>query len=383
MMMSSISRRGLMQLALCLSIGLQPAHANPARDRQQAALEVAAAQVVREQGLPGLAVAVVRRDGSVVAAAAGFADRETRRRMTPQTLSLGASTGKTYVGALAVVLAGEGKLDLDAPIAGWLDDRPWFSRLPNASTITMRSLLDHTSGLADHVFLEGFGKAFVERNARDPDRAFTPEELVQFVLDRPPLGPVGSKFAYSDTNFILAGLVLERAGKAPFYRQVAARFLAPLRLQQTRPSDTRWLPGLAAGYMKPNNAFGLPAKSLQAGRLVFNPRSEWTGGGFATTAPDLARWAFALFAGAALTPAERATLLQPGPVPVEAGESRYALGVGLRPDGGGYGHSGGMPYYSAQMGYLPKRQLAFAIIVNTDDFDRAAAEKLLLDAVSP
>ena len=88
---------------------------------------------------------------------------------------------------------------------------------------------------------------------------------------------------YYDTNYILAGMVVERAAGRSLYEEVAARFLKPLRLGRTIPSDSHVLPEVANGYFENRPV-------IVGGRFRLNPQWEWAGGGFASTAEDLARW---------------------------------------------------------------------------------------------
>ncbi len=105
-----------------------------------------------EHGFPGATAAyVLLPDGATGVAATGFSDLETKTPMTVRSRMLAASIGKTFVGATMVALAREGCLDLDAPLSRYLSQRPWFTRLPNHASITLRHLLNHTSGLTDHV----------------------------------------------------------------------------------------------------------------------------------------------------------------------------------------------------------------------------------------
>jgi D-alanyl-D-alanine carboxypeptidase len=219
-------------------------------------------------------------DGAILVAAAGWADLEAGTPMTPRARMPSASIGKTYVAAAAVALAREGVLDLDAPVSRWIGDRPWFARLPNRDAITLRHLLTHSAGLADHVHRERFA-ADLARRWREPDNPFPPEALVAYVLDLPPLFEAGTGWAYSDTGYILAGLVIEAATGRGWYEEITTRFLAPLDLTLTSPSDRRRLAGLVAGYTTTDNPFGFPAKSVDAaGALAWHPGIEWTGGGW-------------------------------------------------------------------------------------------------------
>jgi D-alanyl-D-alanine carboxypeptidase len=319
-------------------------------------------------GLPGITAAYQLQDGTTQAFGSGFADRELDLPATAETRMMSGSTGKTFVGALAVTLAHDGKLGLDDPIQKWLGDEPWFARLPNARSITLRMLLNHSSGLRDHVFSEAFGTALLDL---DPERKFAPAELIGFILDTEPLFAPGQGYSYSDTNFILAGLILERAGGAPYYEQIEHRFLYPLGLTQTAPSPGRIHPGLAQGYLDPKGPLtGLGATTLDRGVFRFDPGSEWTGGGLVTSPRDLVRWACALFGGRATSAQALAAML--GSVAPKSGEPGrnvgYGLGVGKGAGDFGpeYGHGGWFPGYRTSFAYYADHGVAVAVQTNGD-----------------
>ncbi|HDP80659.1 MAG TPA: class A beta-lactamase-related serine hydrolase [Spirochaetes bacterium] len=317
---------------------------------------------------PGATAAYILPDGTVEVCAAGLADRELTLPMTPRTRMLAASIGKTFVGATALSLAREGVLDLDGPIEKWLGSSPWFSRLPGGGGITLRQLLTHRAGIANHVDTEGFKRAFRERR-RTPDAPLSPEELIGFVLNpEAPRTPKG-RFHYSDTGYILAGLVIEAAAGRPYYDEVNKRFLAPLRLTLTSPSDRRDIPGLAAGYCSPENPFGLPAKTtLRPGLMAWHPGVEWTGGGLVSNPGDLVVWAKALYEGRAMKGDYLDMLLDAAPVESHSGKS-YGIGVAVQENGffgTTWGHSGWIPGYCSSMRYYPAYGVAVAFQINTD-----------------
>jgi D-alanyl-D-alanine carboxypeptidase len=150
------------------------------------------------------------------------------------------------------------------------------------------------------------------------------------------------------------------------------------------PSDRPHIAGLSQGYAGPQNFFGGWDTMVGAdGRLMFNPQMEWTGGGVATTALDLARWARALYAGDVLDAATRAEMLRG--VPARLGpNAAYGLGVILRPTplGASYGHSGFFPGYVTDMMYFPEHRLAVAVQVNTSAQGRAPRTAALLVALA-
>ena len=281
-------------------------------------------QLCRDVGFPGATAAYLLPDGQCGVAAVGEAEEETRM--------LGASVGKTFVAATVLALANEGKLSLDAPIANWLGERPWFKRLPNHATITVRHLLMHTAGLPDHVRCERFASLL-------ESEVFSPEALVELILDQPPLFPVGEGWAYTDTGYILLGLIIEQVSEKSYYAQLKERFLEPLGLTQTAPADCKEFAHLAVGHT--------------ASTLSWNPPFEWTGGGIVTHPKDLVVWAKELYEGRAFEGEYLEEMLKCVP----AGENRwYGAGVTLSDqgeDGKVYGHAGIIPGYLTSMRYYP------------------------------
>lgn len=322
-----------------------------------------------QYGFPGATAAYVLPDGTVGVVATGMADVEAKTPMTVQSRMLAASIGKTFVGATAIALAQEGMLDLDAPISRYVGDRPWFSRLPNHANITLHHLLTHSSGLPDHVHLASFATA-VSRHWQEPGNPFPPTSLLEFVLDQPPLFAPGTAWAYSDTGYILAGLVIEAATGRHYYDDIQTRFLTPLGLTLTSPANRRWLPGLAAGYMAADNPFGLPPKTTTAdGVMAWHPGFEWTGGGLVSNARDLAVWGAALFGGQAMPGDYLDDLLQAVSVSPDSDDVQYGSGVGIYrsgPFGPVYGHGGWIPGYSSSLRYYADYDVAIGFQINTD-----------------
>ncbi len=349
-------------LAAAIALSL-PAAADPA-----AAFRDALEALHAEHGFPGATAACVLPDGSVLVAATGLADVDAGRPMRPDDRMLAASIGKTFTGAMALALSREGRLGLDDPLADWLGEEPWYERLPNHDTITLRHLLRHRSGLPDHVYDEAFGAEFARRLATG--RLFAPRELIGYVLDDEPLFPPGEGFAYTDTGYVLLGLVIEKAAGESYYEAVARRFLEPIGLAQTSPSDRRDLAGLVPGYLAADNPFGLPAKTLtDEGLLVFHPGLEWTAGGFVSTSRDLAHWGAALFGGDAMPGDYLPLLLASAPIDPSRPAVRYGLGVAEFRDGhfgDAYGHAGWIPGYSSSLRHYADHGVTIAFQVNTD-----------------
>ncbi len=317
---------------------------------------------------PGATIGFVLPDGRSSSVATGLADRESKITLKPSDRMLAGSIGKTYVSAITLQAVQEGKLRLDDKIERWFKKDAWFKRLPNANDITLRMLMNHSSGIPEHVL----NKEFIAAMKKDPDRIWKPEELIAYILDAKPLFAAGQGWSYADTNYILVGMIFERVTKKTVYGEVERRILKPLRLERTIPSDRRVLPGVITGYSMPNSPFGFEGRVILDGKFIINPQMEWTGGGFASTAEDLALWAKQLYEGKVL----KKEVLDQMLTGVAANEGRggaagnkYGLAVQIRQSewGESYGHGGWFPGYRSEMEYFPQHRIAVAIQFNTDD----------------
>lgn len=334
----------------------------------------------RAGSFPGATAGVALRDGRVLGLATGLADTARREVMTPAHLLLAGSVGKTYAAAVALQLVQEGALDLDAPIARYLGDEPWFARLPNGRDVTVRMLMNHTSGIVRYEFQERFLQDLV----KDPYRTWTPADRLAYLLDLEPPFAAGAGWEYSDTNYILLGVIIERLTGQSYYAEMQRRLVQPLGLTGTVAADGPVIAGLAQGYAGPDNFFGgYDTMVGPDGRVVFNPQMEWTGGGVATTAGDLARWAHALYTGDVLSREMTAAMVQG--VPAKLGPNvTYGLGAIVRPTplGVTYGHSGFFPGYSTDVMHFAEHGVTVAVQVNTSARGRTARTGAMLVALA-
>ena len=330
----------------------------PLRQRLQQKLD----ELHQAGKFPGATVGVALADGTSFGLATGFADPKAKAVMKPSDLMLQGSVGKTYVAAVALQLVGEGKLGLDHKIEKYLGREKWFPRLPNARDITVRMLMNHTSGLVRYEFKQQFTTDLTA----DPSKTWKPEELIAYVLDSAPPFAAGKGWEYSDTNYIVLGMIIERVTGASYYKEVARRILRPLGLKRTVPSDSRLIPGLVQGYAGAGNPFGGSDEMIAGGRFVINPQFEWTGGGMASTTEDLARWGKFLYEGRAFRRSLLPEMFDGVAARLGPG-AKYGLGVIIRPtpQGVSYGHSGFFPGYLTEMAYFPDLKTAVAVQVNT------------------
>jgi D-alanyl-D-alanine carboxypeptidase len=374
-MLNSLPRKVVsLLLAVCALAWASTAAAQPTRASDKAAivelkqrLQNKLDELHARNGFPGATAAFVLPDGQIISISTGYSDAESRTPMKPQDRILAGSIGKTYFAAVIMRLVYQKKIDLDAKISRWIGDEPWFHRFPNAETVTFRQLLNHTSGIPEHAESPEFTSAL----RKDPDKNWTPLELLSFTFDKPAKFPAGQGWSYADTNFILAGYIVEKITHRPLYDQVREQILQPLKLNDTIPSISRTLPGLIQGYSMPNSPFGFSGPTIHDRKFVINPQAEWTGGGFLSNSIDLARWARFLYEGQAFDKS-MLPVMEAG-VPARTGKGdEYGLGVQIRhtPYGITYGHGGWFPGYISEMEYFPEKRIAMAVQFNTDDLSK-------------
>ena len=328
------------------------------RGRLQAKLD----SLVENSLVPGATVGVALPDGSSFGVAAGMSDTARAEPMTADSRMLQGSVGKTYFGAVALQLVAEGRLDLDAHLSEYLGEEPWFDRLPNARDITLRQMMQHTSGVVRYEM----NPAFLEDLTADPMREFTPEERLEYLFDTEAPFAAGGGWDYADTNYILLAMVMERVTGTSAYDEVRRRVLEPLGFENTVPSDSPDVEGLVQGYAGEGNEFGGRDAMVEDGRMVINPQFEWAGGGYASTTEDLARWIKDIHEGRAFDPA----LLEQARdgVPARLGpQGQYGLGVIMMelPAGTAWGHSGFMPGYRTEGYYFPDGEFGLALQINS------------------
>jgi D-alanyl-D-alanine carboxypeptidase len=272
---------------------------------------------------------------------------------------------KSFVATLVLQLVGEGRLRLDDNLERWLP-----GLVPNGDDITVRQLLQHTSGLYNYT-----------DDLPEPPRRFRPRELVAIATGHKPLFAPGTKFSYSNTNYILAGLVVERVTGQRLAAQLQQRILQPLGLGDTElPTTQRALadPHIR-GYAPPNENWRV---SDGPGGLVdvteMDTSWAWAAGAMVSTTADLARVYQALLGGQLLTP----ELLKQMRTTVDASQPgrgmRYGLGLEVLRPGCGvelWGHGGSLEGYgtTAFSTTDADRQLIMAINLQPEPEPRAAA----------
>lgn len=306
---------GIVLVAVASGVVWTAARAEPPSDRLGPLLDR-----VIEKGAPG-ALAVVR-DGDVVRVEArGLADRGRAVPMRADARFRVGSITKTLVAALVLDLVQDGSLRLDDTVARWLP-----GLVPQGTAITVKQLLRHTSGIADYVD---------DPRVLRAGTRWRPEELVRIAIAQGPAGKPGERFAYASTNYVVLGMVAERAGGAPLATLLTRRIFAPLRLR-----ETRYVPGTVPGrsvhgYRAPSHQGVVTGAPVEAGTAA-----SWAGaaGAIVSTADDVQRFFAALLGGRVIAP----RLLRDMETLVPAGRNRYGLGLAAfsTPCGDAWGHTG-------------------------------------------
>jgi D-alanyl-D-alanine carboxypeptidase len=331
----------------------------------------------RLHALPRAAAAVVIPGKGEWSGGAGIADRATRTPVRAQTPFAIASVTKFLVAALAVKLAEQGRLRLDDHLDRWLPHWPYADR------ITVRQLLNQTSGVAD----------LTPAGAREvyawPRRVWAVPRTLSSAGE--PVSAPGVEWRYNNTYYLLAGLVIERATHETVAHELRRQLLDPLHLDDVVLQPQEHAPS------PPAHAYGridgdVHTRDLSVGsRFVpFNSlgSAAWTAAGAVASAPALARLGDAMLRGSLLSPASRTQLLT-----TVAGDARMYASYGL-----GLGQNlsprlstmvwvvyGNLPGVASTLAFLPGRDVTAVVLANNDDTRATAdiADRLLQAVTSP
>lgn len=313
-------------------------------EARQAALQAVADAYV-EAGVIGLTLGAHTPQCPPITVAAGLAELVSEAPLTIEhRLRIGSVT-KTMTAALLLRLQEDGLVDLDAPISDYVD-----TPVPNAAEISVRQLLNHTSGIANYLNYPDF---FV---IADGERVWLPTELVQMAVDLGPLFEPGQGWEYSNTNYILAGLIAEAVTGQTFGQAVRATILGPVGLDATYFDGEETVEGeLAHGY--------IPGEDLT---WSHHPSAAWAAGAMVMTVGDLAAWADALLRGPLLTDASKEQMLE-GIATGNPELPYYGLGLEMPAlDAGAVvGHGGLFPGYTTAMGLRIDSDEVVVAISNT------------------
>ncbi|MFJ5020389.1 serine hydrolase domain-containing protein [Streptomyces goshikiensis] len=287
-----------------------------------------------------------------------------------------ASNTKTMTAAVIALLAQDGKLRLSDPVSAYV------SGVPNGGNITIGQLLKMRSGLYNYTMAPELSAAL----DADPGRAFTPRQMLDIAFRHPPNFAPGASYEYSNTNYVLLGLVAEKAGGRPLGQQFQDRLFAPLGLKGTSlpGMHDRSLPApFSHGYMYGGTSYALaddpyPAAISEAARTGKlkptdythqNPSYANAAGGAVSTADDLATWIKALVTGKVLNAASQQQWLASPQAedPAVPDGQKYGYGIAyqhLAPHASIYYHGGELPGFNSFMGHDPENDVTLVIWTN-------------------
>ncbi|MER7770365.1 serine hydrolase domain-containing protein [Kitasatospora sp. NPDC096140] len=319
--------------------------------------------LVRTDGVPAALATVRGRDGGVRHYTAGVADLATGARVPVDgQVRIGSNT-KTFTAVVVLQLVGEGKVDLDALVDTYLPGLVRGDGI-DGRRITVRQLLQHTSGLPDY---EGL---IDEASLRD--RYFEPRDLLDIALRQKQQFAPGERFGYSSTGYVLAGLIVQRVTGRPLAEEIDRRVVRPLGLRHT------YFPAVGDRTIREPHPKGY--RKDTAGPLQdfteLDPSAGWAAGQMISTESDLNRFFSELLAGHLLPPAQLAQMRTT--VPVGTTGTASGLGIFRRPlsCGGVYwGHGGDIPGYETRGGVTEDGR-AVTIAVTTVPADYEVTRRL-------
>jgi CubicO group peptidase (beta-lactamase class C family) len=311
---------------------------SPSRDRSAfvTAVDTLAAEALQRGPIAGLSIAVVEKGKAVLVKGYGFADLEGGVPATPETSYPIASVTKHFTAAAVLRLADQGKLGLDDPLS-----RFFPAARPQIGALTIRHLLNHTSGLT--------------RGGPAPRAA-----ALSVITRGGTARGQGERWDYSNYNFSLLGLVIEQASARDYARYVREELAVPLALTGT-------------GYCEDGSALPGRGRDYQSGLKTLSPTSYWmephffAAGGLCSTVLDLVRWEKAVEDGRVVSPAMLRAMWAPARLP-DGLEADYGYGTRLGLTGGRrkLGHTGGGQSNKAVLARYPDDDVTIAVLLNTE-----------------
>jgi D-alanyl-D-alanine carboxypeptidase len=329
----------LAAVALTIATGCSPPDRYDQEDLQRDV------DAIRNSGTVGVQARVTTGEGDALVATSGVADIETREPVPANGHYRIGSNTKTFTATVILQLVGEGSLTLDDPVEEHLAGIVTGTG-NDGGAVTIRDLLQHTSGIYDYNDDDTWNPfASIETFEQRRRQHYEPEELVAVAMRHPQGFPPGTQWDYSNTNYVLAGMVIEAVTGDPWQDEVADRIVAPLGMEHTIAPTGSQMPGPhARGYHQFQ-----PGDPL-VDATVLDPSAGDAGGAIISTTEDMTRFFVALLGGDLLAPEQLAQMQDTVP----SGDGRYGLGLGWSPlsCGGGYWrHGGAVPGYASAEGF--------------------------------
>jgi CubicO group peptidase (beta-lactamase class C family) len=314
----------------------------------------------------GLSVAVARGDQLIVDRGYGIADLEWNAPADESTIFRIGSLTKQFTAAAILKLAEQGKLGLDDPLSRYVPEFDTGGRM-----VTIRQLLNHTSGIPEYTMQPDFFAKWAPLNLSDA-------ELLQLVSGKPFDFEPGTSWRYSNTNYYLLGMIVAKASGRPYAAFMQDEFFTPLGLTHTRHgSETAIIPQRAQGY-----SFD-PDTGSHSNDAAISMNVPGGGGALVSSAGDLVRWQIALTNGRAIRPASFEQMIG-SPVKIGPGDAADGFGVVIdRRDGQrAIWASGGTIGFNSVLSWLPDSGLRVAVISNSEAMPSAVVERRIIAALT-
>ncbi len=311
---------------------------------------------VRPSGVPGAVAAILSSSGDWFGAS-GLANLADQMPMQPDDRFEAGSITKTFVATAMLQMVEEGRLSLDDRITDWIP-QSIANIIPNASDITIKHMLGHTSGVADYLAVLG---AQASTNPTVFLRQWRPGELIALIAGAEPAFEPGASWQYSNTNYIIAGLVIESVTGNNYAREIRDRILAPLNLQDTFiAAEEEVIGGYVSGYLDFDNNGTLDDITSLA-------NLTWAGaaGSIVSNTADLAAFFDGLFKGDLLQPETLAQMLEAPPVS-SPNYDAYGLGIGalISTNRYWYVNRGLTLVFRSNLWYAPAEDMTYVELIN-------------------
>ena len=278
-------------------------------------LEAILDQDLNRLKIPGMQATIRTADGKTWSGASGTTDLGRKQALQPDHILRVGSITKTFTAVIILKLVEDGHLKLDDPLSQWYPD------FPNAEKITIRQLLNHTSGIPEFI-------PKILMKSIIPSTTWQPEEIVKIAAGEKPLFTPGSAFSYSNANYVLLGLIAEKVTGKTAVELLHEMIIDPLGLQHTyfipyEPAPAALVPGWDRDLSHFPGMLDITVKNTSWATAAF------TSGALASNASDLSTFYENLFAGALLSPAvmKEMTTYGEAPNPGFAEQTGYGLGL--------------------------------------------------------
>jgi D-alanyl-D-alanine carboxypeptidase len=297
--------------------------------------------------IPGAVVGIWAPGKGTFVKGFGYANLSKREKMNVKDKFRVGSNTKTFVVSVLLQLVDEGKISLDDKLSKF----HLGINVPNAQNITVRELCNMTTGL-----FEAYHSPQLDNVDIIQAKKFTPQQLIAIAIKNPPDFAPGKKWGYSNTNYLLLGLIIEAVTGNKVQNEIRNRLIIPYALNNTSfPTDD---PGMPEPF---SHGYTLVNDKWEDQTFLLPPSLSWAAGAMISDMEDMKRWVKAYVTGSTNSASTQAQRLNC----VDTGKPNMKFGLGIGCTGGWYGYTGGIPGYNTAAYYLPSADATIIIFVNS------------------